>query len=139
MEHQAGTLDINRRQYFHNHPLPSFAKEGFHIAQPLAATKPKHGVPASHRLKWFPTKDTPLVGGERRGAHADAVIGALCGFDRLVFRGTLRMLAHHTGMNGYLWRVRVLLKDFASHAEALTRHLRGGSEELAKRTARPIR
>jgi hypothetical protein len=71
--------------------------------------------------------------------HADAVIGALSGFDRLVFRGTLRMLAHRTGMNGYLWRVQVLLKDFASHAEALTRQLRGASEELAKRTARPIR
>jgi hypothetical protein len=66
--------------------------------------------------------------------HADAVIGALSGFDRLVFRGTLRMLAHRTGMNGYLWRVQVLLKDFASHAEALTRQLRGASEELAKRT-----
>ena len=49
------------------------------------------------------------------------------------------MLAHRTGMNAYLWRVRVLLKDFASHAEALTRQLRGASEELAKRTARPIR
>jgi hypothetical protein len=71
--------------------------------------------------------------------HADAVIGPLSGFDRLVFRGTLRMLAHRTGMNGYLWRVQVLLKDFASHAEALTRQLRDASEELAKRTARPIR
>ena len=71
--------------------------------------------------------------------HADAVIGASSGFDRLVFRGTLRMLAHRTGMNAYLWRVQVLLKDFASHAEALTRQLRGASEELAKRTTRPIR
>jgi hypothetical protein len=71
--------------------------------------------------------------------HADAVIGTLSGFDRLVFRGTLRMLAHRSGMNGYLWRVQVLLKDFASHAEALTRQLRDASEALAKRTARPIR
>jgi hypothetical protein len=71
--------------------------------------------------------------------HANAVIGTLSGFDRLVFRGTLRMLAHRSGMNGYLWRLQVLLKDFASHAEALTRQLRNASEELAKRTARPIR
>jgi hypothetical protein len=71
--------------------------------------------------------------------HADAVIGTLSGFDRLVFRGTLRMLAHRAGMNGYLWRVQVLLKDFASHAEALTRQLRVASEELARRIARPIR
>ncbi|MEA2790252.1 MAG: hypothetical protein QOG73_2658 [Acetobacteraceae bacterium] len=38
--------------------------------------------------------------------HADAVIGALSGFDRLVFRGTLRMLAHRSGMNAHLWRCR---------------------------------
>ena len=50
--------------------------------------------------------------------HADAVIGTLSGFDRLVFRGTLRLLAHRAGMMSYLWAVRVLLKDFASHAEA---------------------
>lgn len=53
--------------------------------------------------------------------HANAVIGALCGFDRLVFRGTLRLLARRSGMMSYLWQVQVLLKDFASHAEALTR------------------
>ena len=53
--------------------------------------------------------------------HAEAVIGALSGFDRLVFRGTLRMLAHRSGMIAYLWAMRVLLKDFANHAEALTR------------------
>jgi hypothetical protein len=53
--------------------------------------------------------------------QADAVIGTLSGFDRLVLRGTLRMLAHRSGMMGYLWAVQVLLKDFAGHAEALTR------------------
>ena len=45
--------------------------------------------------------------------HADAVTGTLSGFDRLVFRGTLRMLAHRSGMMGYLWAMQVLLKDFA--------------------------
>ena len=34
--------------------------------------------------------------------HANDVIGVLSGFDRLVFRGTLRMLAHHLGMQRYL-------------------------------------
>ena len=46
--------------------------------------------------------------------HADAVIGTLSGFDRLVFRGTLRVLAHPLGMMAYLWAVQVLLKDFAA-------------------------
>jgi len=71
--------------------------------------------------------------------HADAVIGTLSGFDRLVFRGTLRMLAHRGGMMSYLWAVRVLLKDFAAHAEALTDRLKAASTALARRTGRPIR
>jgi hypothetical protein len=71
--------------------------------------------------------------------HANAVIGTLSGFDRLVFRGTLRVLAHHLGMKAYLWAVQVLLKDFARHAEAVTRELREASEAFARRTGRPIR
>jgi hypothetical protein len=71
--------------------------------------------------------------------HANSVIGTLSGFDRLVFRGTLRQLAHHSGMMGYLWAVQVLLKDFAAHAETLTRRLKDASESLARQTGRPIR
>ncbi len=70
--------------------------------------------------------------------HADHVTGTLSGFDRLVLRGTLRMLAHRGGAMQYLYAVRVLLKDFAGHAAALTRRLKDASEELAKRTMRPI-
>ena len=70
--------------------------------------------------------------------HAGSVVSTLSGFDRLVFRGTLRMLAHHTGLMKYLWAMRVLLKDFGAHAEALTRRLRQGSETLARQTGRPI-
>ena len=71
--------------------------------------------------------------------HAAAVIGTLSGFDRLVFRGALRQLAYRVGMMSYLWTVQVLLKDFARHAETLTRRLKVASEALAERTGRPIR
>lgn len=71
--------------------------------------------------------------------HAESVIGTLTGFDRLVFRGTLRMLAHRGGMASYLYAVRVLFKDFAAHAEGMTARLRQASEALARRTGRPIR
>ena len=64
--------------------------------------------------------------------HAADVIGVLSGFDRVVFRGTLRFLAHHLGMMGYSVGVRVLLKDFAGHAEAVTRQLREASEAHAR-------
>ena len=71
--------------------------------------------------------------------HASAVIGALSGFDRLVFRGTLRQLSYSKGMMSYLWAVQVLLKDFAGHAQALTQRLRDASATLAGRTSRPVR
>jgi len=34
--------------------------------------------------------------------YADQIQGQLSGFDRLVFRGTLRQIAYPFGMNGYL-------------------------------------
>ena len=70
--------------------------------------------------------------------HVGEVIGVVSGFDRLVFRGTLRMLAQHLGMQQYLWAMQVLLKDFANHAEAVTRQLREASEAHARSTGRPI-
>ena len=66
-------------------------------------------------------------------------MGTLCGFDRLVFRGTLRRLACRGGMMSYLWAVQVLLKDFGSHAQELSRRLKQASEALAGRHGRPLR
>ncbi len=42
--------------------------------------------------------------------YDDQVTGQLSGWDRLVFRGTLRMLCFAEGMMGYLSRTVVLLK-----------------------------
>src|SRR5215470_4253015 len=71
--------------------------------------------------------------------HAQGVIGTLCGFDRLVFRGTLRRLAQRGGMMAYLWAVQVRLKDFGGHALDLSGQLKEASEALARRTGRPMR
>ena len=71
--------------------------------------------------------------------HGDAVIGTLSGFDRLVFRGTLRMLAHRSGMMQYLWAVQVLLKDFRSHAEAFSDGIKEASVALSKQSGCPIK
>ena len=56
--------------------------------------------------------------------HAEQVIGVLSGFDRLVFRGTLRILSQRGGLMTYLSVVKVLLKDFAEHALQLTERLK---------------
>jgi len=70
--------------------------------------------------------------------HADHVIGTLSGFDRLVFRGTLRMLVHRGSLPSYLFHVGVLLKNFGEHAQSLTAQLKDASTALAKRMARPV-
>ena len=42
-------------------------------------------------------------------------------------------------MMRYLWVTGVLLKDFAAHAESLTRRLKEASESRARQAGRPIR
>ncbi len=59
--------------------------------------------------------------------HEDKITGTLSRFDRLVFRGTLRSIAHHEGMMRYLQAKQVLLKDFASHVERVSPRLKEGS------------
>jgi hypothetical protein len=64
--------------------------------------------------------------------HGDLMIGVLSGFDRLVFRGSLRTLSHLDGMLLYLSRVQVLLKDFGSHVQAMSDRIKETTKALAK-------
>jgi hypothetical protein len=70
--------------------------------------------------------------------NANHVIGVLSGWDRLVFRGTLRMLAFAEGMAAYLSRIGTLLKDFGDHAQAMTEQLIQASVKRAEAAARPV-
>jgi hypothetical protein len=70
--------------------------------------------------------------------HADSVTGMLSGFDRLLFRGTLRMLATAKGLMGYLWSLQVLLKEFGDWSQGLTQQIRAASEQVAHDSGRPI-
>ena len=70
--------------------------------------------------------------------HAEHVMGTLSGFDRLVFRGTLRILSKRGGLMTDLSVVRVLLVDFAAHALKLTQQLKDASLLLARQTGRPV-
>jgi len=67
------------------------------------------------------------------------VLGVLSGFDRLLFRGTLRNLAYPLGLQHYLWKTRVLHKDFAEHSQEVTRQLEEASLRLAREQGREIR
>ena len=71
--------------------------------------------------------------------HQDKLTGTLSGFDRLVFRGTLRSIAHDKGMKRYLWANQVLLKDFGSHVERVSSRLKEASLAEAEAVGRPVK
>ena len=56
--------------------------------------------------------------------YADRLAGTLSGFDRLVFRGSLRRLAFVEGLQVYLSARHVLLKEFGAHAQAVTERIK---------------
>lgn len=68
----------------------------------------------------------------------DKITGVLTGFDRLVFRGTLRYVAVESGMMDFLGIQNVLLKDFGSYAQKTTELLRKASCKAACEETRPI-
>ena len=63
--------------------------------------------------------------------HAGSVTGVLSGFDRLLFAGSVGMLANTRGMLSVLYLLKVLLKDFATWAQDLTATLRAAVERQA--------
>src|SRR2546425_4076779 len=65
--------------------------------------------------------------------YADRLVGSLSGFDRLVFRGTLRRLAFVEGLRVYLSAHQVLLKEFGAHAQAVSERVKAAC--LAPATA----
>lgn len=70
--------------------------------------------------------------------HASEVKGTLSGFDRVRFRGTIRWLANTRGMAAWLYRAKVLLKDFKGYAMGLTAKIRQTTLRLAEREGRPL-
>ncbi len=70
--------------------------------------------------------------------HATSVIGFLSGFDRLLFRGTFRLLANVRGLMGYLWSRQVLLKDFGDFSQQLTEQLRSTSKQVMVDAGRAV-
>lgn len=69
--------------------------------------------------------------------HQECVSGVLSGWDRILFRGSYRILCVASGMMEYLWHIGVLLKNFGVHAEAMTRTLLEASQEAARQCERP--
>ena len=70
--------------------------------------------------------------------HSQSVMGVLSGFDRLLFRGTIRMLATAKGLMGYLWAGQMLLKDFGNWSQQLTERVKEESLQVARDAGRPV-
>ena len=65
--------------------------------------------------------------------YASEVKGAIHGWDRLAFRGTVRWLANVSGLASYLYSQGILLKDFSAWASGLTKRIRESSQDVAER------
>src|SRR5713101_560705 len=71
--------------------------------------------------------------------YADKIQGGLSGFDRLVFRGSLRKIAYVFGMKGYLWANQVLLKDFGAHVQQISERVKEASLQCVLDAGRVVR
>jgi len=69
--------------------------------------------------------------------HAQKIASTLSGFDRLVFRGTLRALRNR-GIHGFLKRAGVRLLDFGEFAEGTTKKVKSAVLQEAVEADRPI-
>ena len=70
--------------------------------------------------------------------NASSVIGMLSGFDRLLFRGTLRRIATAAGLSSFLSYTGVLLKDFGDYSMELTERVKDAALAVAQETQRPV-
>jgi len=69
--------------------------------------------------------------------HKKHILGVLSGFDRVLFRGTLRSISHVEGMNVLLSCRNLLLKDFGAFVEKHSTHLKEHAKAFALRHGRP--
>jgi hypothetical protein len=81
--------------------------------------------------------------------YAEQIQGVVSGFDRLVFRGSLRALNYSywdpnlqapvaVGMEQYLWHNRILFKDYLDHAKRVSQQLKRESGRTFEQQGRAV-
>lgn len=70
--------------------------------------------------------------------HTGRIAGILSGFDRMIFRGTLRSISYPAGLEAFLATRRVLLKDFGRFAQRVSDRVKQHAETLARTQGRPF-
>src|ERR1700675_1629897 len=71
--------------------------------------------------------------------HEEAIGGVLRGFDRLVFRGTLRSISYAQGMRNYLWAKQVRLTEFGRHVQQVSERVKQACRSKAEALGRPVK
>ena len=69
--------------------------------------------------------------------HDGRIAGIVAGFDRMLFRGTLRSISFLDGMQKFLGSQGVLYKDYAAFGKRVTARVRAHAETIAAETGRP--
>lgn len=69
--------------------------------------------------------------------HRDRITGTISGFDRMLFRGTLRSITHVSGLQIFLYSQHVLMKNFGSYVLGLSEQVVEHAKELARQAGRP--
>ncbi len=70
--------------------------------------------------------------------HEGRIKGIISGFDRILFRGTLRSICYSKGMEIWLSSRGILMKNFAPYAEQLSKRLKEHARALADKHGRPL-
>ena len=70
--------------------------------------------------------------------YSEKIQGILSGFDRLIFRGSLRKIGYPAGLNTHLSANHVLLKDFGSHANEISERVKTAALRCVHESGRPI-
>jgi hypothetical protein len=66
------------------------------------------------------------------------IAGTISGFDRVLFRGTLRSISHVKGLEIFLSSQHVLHKNFGPFAKGLSDQIKTHAEEMAQKLGRPV-
>jgi hypothetical protein len=70
--------------------------------------------------------------------HEGRIEGIISGFDRILFRGTLRSINYSKGMEIWLSSRGILMKHFAPYAQQLSQRLKEHARSLAENHGRPF-
>src|SRR5713101_5080675 len=107
-------------------------------ARPLAATKIERRSMTVSGMMFLAKLIRRTVMERFLTRHRDRITGSITGFDRILFRGSLRSICYGEGMDIFLSSQRVLYKDFRTFVQKLSAGIKARAEQLAQQAGRPF-